>query len=183
MERQFNVKVKIIRSDNAFDLGKSVENLAFLSFEGIIHQTLCVSTPQQNGVVERKHRHLLKISRALFFQSQAPIQYWGECLLMATHLINRIPSKVLNEQTPYEILFQAKPPYERLKVFGCLVYLSNLASHRGKFEPRAKPCVFLGYLDAQKSFKCLDLDTKKIIISRDVCLHEGVFPFASIDIT
>ena len=46
----------------------------FFSF-GIIHQTLCVYTPQQNGVVERKHRHLLEVSRALRFQASLPIKF------------------------------------------------------------------------------------------------------------
>ncbi|XP_019223790.1 PREDICTED: uncharacterized protein LOC109205534 [Nicotiana attenuata] len=70
VERQFVVKVQKLRTDNAFELGKGSQQAAFLSSKGIIHQTTCVSTPQQNGIVERKHRHLLEIARALLFQSQ-----------------------------------------------------------------------------------------------------------------
>ncbi|XP_060200816.1 uncharacterized protein LOC132629096 [Lycium barbarum] len=136
VERQFNVKVKIIRSDNAFELGKSAIASEFLSSEGIIHQTCCVSTPQQNGVVERKHKHLLEVSRALYFQSKVPIKYWGECLLTATYLINRIPSKVLRGKTLYQALFQSKPAYERLKVFGCPIYVSSLIEGNLSLELR-----------------------------------------------
>ncbi|XP_049390256.1 uncharacterized protein LOC125854717 [Solanum stenotomum] len=179
VERQFCLKVMIIRSDNALELGNSIETSSFLSAQGIVHQTSCVSSPQQNGVVERKHRHLLEVSRALLFQSKVPIQFWGECLFTATHLINRIPSKVLNGKTPYEVLYNSSPVYHNLRVFGCLVYVSTLAHNRGKFEPRAKPCVFLGYPANQKGFKCLDLDTHKIFISRDVHFQEDIFPFLS----
>ncbi|XP_070006434.1 uncharacterized protein LOC142162157 [Nicotiana tabacum] len=60
VEKQFAVKVHKLRTDNAFELGKGSQQAAFLSSQGKIHQTSCVSTPQQNGIVERKHRHLLE---------------------------------------------------------------------------------------------------------------------------
>ncbi|XP_060210247.1 uncharacterized protein LOC132637121 [Lycium barbarum] len=53
------------------------------------------------------------------------------------------------------------------------------ATPQGKFEPRAKSCVFLGYSDNKKGYKCLDLETKKIIVSRDVKFEEESFPFAT----
>jgi len=64
---QFGKTVRIIRSDNALELGRSSEALNFFTDTGIKHETSCVHTPQQNGVVERKHKHLLEVSRALMF--------------------------------------------------------------------------------------------------------------------
>jgi len=77
IERQFSAKVKIIRSDNAYELGAGIHLSEFFSSKGIIHQTSCVGTPQQNGVVERKHRHLLETCRALLYQSHLPKKFWG----------------------------------------------------------------------------------------------------------
>jgi hypothetical protein len=49
---------------------------------GILFQHSYLATPQQNGVVERKHRHLLNIARALRFQACLPLQFWGKVYLL-----------------------------------------------------------------------------------------------------
>lgn len=83
IQNQFSTTIKAIRSDNgAKFLRQSCQSL-FDSL-GIIHHKTSPYTPQQNGVVERKHRHLLQITMALLFQSGLPIQFWGEALLHAT---------------------------------------------------------------------------------------------------
>jgi len=80
-----------------------------------------VDTPQQNGRVERKHRHILNVARALHFQANLPIEFWGECVLTAGYLINRTPSSILHGKTPYEILFGEKPP-----IVKCLAHFAML---------------------------------------------------------
>jgi hypothetical protein len=69
---------------------------------GIVHQSTCVNSPQQNGIAERKNRHLLEVARALLFSTKVPKYLWGEAVLTAAHLINRMPSRVLNLKTPFE---------------------------------------------------------------------------------
>jgi len=176
---QFEKAVKVMRSDNALELSKSYEILKFFADHGIAHQTSCVQTPQQNGVVKRKHKHFLEVSRALMFQASLPVKYWGECVLTATHLINRMPTRLLKGKTPYEVLHNSPPSYSHLKVFGCLCFMSTTKQGRDKFQPRAKACVFMGYPLGQKGYKVMDLETNKFHVSRYVVFHEGVFPFAN----
>ncbi|GMI63777.1 hypothetical protein HRI_000047000 [Hibiscus trionum] len=176
VKRQFTFDIKMFRSDNAPDL-KFTELFGKL---GIVHQFSCVETPQQNSVVERKHQHLLSVARALFFQSRVPLRFWGECVLTTTFLINRLPSLVLGNQSPYELLHKSAPNYLSLKVFGCLCFVSTLQAHRDKFSEHALPGVFLGYSPGVKGYKIYVLKTHSFVVSRNVVFHEDIFPFQSI---
>ncbi|CAM8999548.1 unnamed protein product [Rhodiola kirilowii] len=104
---QFGCSIKTVRSDNGAEFLSS-KVTTFLRSHGCIQQTSCAYSPHQNGVVERKHRHLLEVARALKFQSKVPDFLWGDCILTATYIINRLPSSVLKDQTPFEVLFHRK---------------------------------------------------------------------------
>jgi hypothetical protein len=173
---QFESHIKTFQSDNG---GEFTSLRSFFQDHGVVFQHSCVYTPQQNGVVERKHRHILQVARALKFQAHLPTLFWGECALTAVHIINRLPSPVLSLKTPFELLFSKQPSFSHLRVFGCLTYATNVhISH--KFAQRSIPSIFIGYPVGQKAYKLFDLSNKKIFTSRDVRFHETIFPYASV---
>ncbi|CAN7091392.1 unnamed protein product [Brassica rapa subsp. narinosa] len=101
VSNHFNAKIKILRSDNG---GEYTSN-AFkqhLAKYGMIHQTSCPYTPQENGVAERKNRHLMEVARSMMFHTSMPKSYWGDAVLTACYLINRIPTRILQDQSPYQ---------------------------------------------------------------------------------
>ncbi|GJW99595.1 putative RNA-directed DNA polymerase [Tanacetum coccineum] len=180
VKTQFGKLIKRIRCDNG---GEFVSNRMndFYAEQGIILETTCPHMPQQNGIVERKHRHLLKTARALRFEANLPKRFWGECVMTAAYIINRLPSKTIDNKTPFEILYEQKPKYEHMKVFGCLAYFRNTDTKGDKFEWRGKPGVFLGYLPGTKGYKIYDMVHNKIVVSRDVRFVENNFPYRNLD--
>ncbi|RVW82043.1 Retrovirus-related Pol polyprotein from transposon TNT 1-94 [Vitis vinifera] len=146
--------------------------------QGILHDSLCVNTPQQNGVAERKNGHLLNTTRALLFQGNVPKSYWGEVVLIATYMINRIPSRVLDNKSPVEILKSFYPHFRTSngltpRVFGCTAFVHVHSQHRDKLDPRAIKCVFLGYSSTQKGYKCYNPLARKFYIFADVTFTEN----------
>jgi hypothetical protein len=141
IENQYHIVPKTVRSDN----GPEFLIPDFYASKGILHQKSCVETPQQNGRVERKHQHILNVARALLFQSKLPKSFWCYAVHHATFLINRVPTPLLHNLSPYQLLYDSIPDINVFKVFGSLCYASTLQSHRTKLDFRARKCVFLGY--------------------------------------
>jgi hypothetical protein len=102
IQNQFHITPKYIRTDN----GPKFLLHDFYASHGIVHQRSCVETPQQNGRVERKLQHILNVGRSLLFQSKLPPSFWSYAILHAVFLINRFPTPLLNNQSPYFILYQ-----------------------------------------------------------------------------
>ncbi|KAL5758013.1 hypothetical protein ACOSP7_020624 [Xanthoceras sorbifolium] len=176
IKNQFQTNIQVFRSDN----GREFVNQGlreYLCSEGIVHQTSCVDTPQQNGISERKNRHLLEVTRSLLFCMRVPSRFWGEAVLTAVHLINRQPSRVLHFKSPCQTLLETYPHTKListipLRVFGCTVFVHVQPHYRGKLDPRAVRCLFLGYSPTQKGYRCYNPDTRKIHISLDVTFVE-----------
>lgn len=83
----------------------------YFAENGIIYQTSCVGTPQQNGRVEPKQRHILNVVCALCFQAKLPIEFWG------VYLIDRTPTMLLKGKMPCEFLYGQAPLYENIREF------------------------------------------------------------------
>ena len=99
-----------IRTPNLF--------LYFFHTNGILHRLTCSYTSQQNGVAERKHRHVMDIGLSLLAQSHILSTFWVDAFLTAIFLINHLPTTILHNDSLYSKLFQRSPNYSHLQSFG-----------------------------------------------------------------
>jgi len=149
---------------------------------GLIHETSYPQTPQQNGVAERKNRHILETARALLHGKHVPTRYWLDAVSTAVYLLNKLPSKVLLFQTPLQALAShvslpttlMLPP----RVFGCVAYVHLHKNQRTKLDMCALWCLFLGYAVHQKGYRCYGPSTSRFYVTMDVTFLESE-PFFS----
>uniref|UniRef100_A0A2N9HHL8 Integrase catalytic domain-containing protein n=1 Tax=Fagus sylvatica TaxID=28930 RepID=A0A2N9HHL8_FAGSY len=174
ISNQFNAKLLAFRTDNAREYLDSAFQ-QFLESRGIIHQTSCVRTPQQNGIAERKNGPILAIARALMLQMNVPKLFWADAVLTAAYLLNRMPSRILKGKSPFEMFFPGKNPFSvPPRVFGCVSFVHNHSPNRDKLDPRAHKCIFLGYSRTQKGYRCYSPSLRKHFVSADVTFFEDI---------
>jgi hypothetical protein len=161
VEKQFSREIKQIQTDNGGEY-TSIHFKKILSTNGIFHHLTCPHTSQQNGIAERKHRHVVETGLTLLAQSGLSNRFWVDSFLTATYLINRLPTHVLNHESPYSKIFGKIPDYSLMRVFGSLCYplLRPYVKHKLSF--RSKPCIFVGYCANQRGYRCLDPQTQNL---------------------
>ena len=179
---QYNAQVQVLRSDNGGEY-LSFELKRYLEAHRTLHQTTCSDTPQQNGVAERKNRHLLEVVCASLIEAHMPLSFWGHALTSAAYLIKRVPSSTIDFWTPSQALIEAivapvgpnLPPH----VFGCVAFVHLHKRQCNKLTPRALRCVFLGYAAYQKGYRCYHPLSKRMFVTMDVVFHEDSMYFSS----
>ena len=91
-KNQLNTTIKIFQSDWG---GEFHSFSSFFNTHGIIHRVSCPHTSEQNGIVERKHRHVVELGLTLLVQSSLPLKFWPDAFSSAVYLINMMPTTVL----------------------------------------------------------------------------------------
>ena len=171
-------RIQNFQSDNGTEYVNHKFNKLFRDC-GILHRRSMVGAHQQMGISERLNQQLLNMGRCMLIQSGLPLYFWGEAINTACFIKNRCVSKAIDGQIPFELWFDKrldKTELNRLKVFGCQVWMfvENVKSH--KMEPRAVECVLLGYPMDKRGYKLWNLREEVCVYSRDVRFVENVFP-------
>ena len=128
-----------IRSDRGGEYDAPLNE--FCTQHGIIHQTTAPYSPQQNGIAERKNRTLKEMMNAMLLSSGIPQNLWGEAILSANYVLNRIPHKK-TKSIPYELWKGRPPSYKYLKVWGCLAKVEVPVPKKTKIGPKTVDCVY-----------------------------------------
>ncbi|GJV00991.1 zinc finger, CCHC-type containing protein [Tanacetum coccineum] len=151
----------------------------------IIHETIAPYTPQQNGVAERKNRALKEMVNSMLSYSGLSEGFWGEAMLTACYLLNRIPNK-RNKTTPYELWYKKRPNLSYLRVYGCRAIVRLPDPKRKTLGEKGIDCIFVGYAEHFNAYRFYvikpndSVSINSIIESRDAIFEE--YRFSSIPI-
>jgi len=176
VENQLNKEIKRIRSDRS---GEYVLFNDYCVKEGIIHEVTPPYSLESNGVVERKNRTLKEMMNAMLISSNAPDNLWGESLLIACFLQNRIPHrKTGNIGKSYQ------PNLKYLRVRGCLAKVMLLDPKKRKIGSKTSDCMFLGYAEHSVAYRFLVLNSdiierNIIVVTKNAEFFEHIFPLKS----
>ena len=121
VEKQSGKFIKVLRTDGGGEYTSKVFE-KFCEDNGIVHEVIAPYTPQHNGLAERRNRSLLDMTRSMLKLTKMPNTFWGEAIRTAAYILNRCPTKKLN-QTPKEIWLGCKKSAKQLRVFGSLCYM------------------------------------------------------------
>lgn len=172
-EKQTGKTIKVLRTDNGGEyVTTQLEN--YLRDNGIQHQLTAAYTPEQNGVAERMNRTLVEKARCMLFDAELPKTYWAEAVNMAAYIINRSFCAILGKTTPNEVFYKEKVNVAELKVFGSSVMVHVPKQKRRKWDAKAEKMIFVGYDSDTKGFRCINAETRKLTISRDVKFLEDI---------
>lgn len=111
---------------------------------GIKYQYTSSATPQSNGIAERKNQTLVEMIRCMLKDANLPNMFWGEALMTANYLQDRIVTRSTNK-TPYEIWNNHKANLSNLHIFRSECYVKILKENRHKLNDTSNKMIFLRY--------------------------------------
>ncbi|KAD3337285.1 hypothetical protein E3N88_32805 [Mikania micrantha] len=134
------------------DRGGEYYDPVYFQSTGIIHQTTTPYTPQQNGVAERKNRTLKEMVNSMLSYSGLSEGLWGEAMLTACYLLNRIPNKK-TKVTPYELWYKKVPNLHHVRVWGCRAVVRLTTPKMKTLGERGIDCIFIGYVEHSSVYR------------------------------
>lgn len=167
----FNVKLECLRCDQGGEY-TSTEFKNYLAANGIRGEYNVPYNPELNGVAERANRTIVEKARSMMHDSGLPKNLWSEAVMAATYLINRSPTVVLKNKTPYEMWFNRKPNISNLRIFGCRALCHIPKELRQKLDSKCEEAIMVGY--DINGYRLYDRLKKKVIVARNVTFDEKV---------
>ncbi|KAK4405584.1 Retrovirus-related Pol polyprotein from transposon TNT 1-94 [Sesamum angolense] len=170
VEKQSGRSIKVLKSDRGKEYNNSefessvkkrVSNIKLLSVI-ILNKMEC----------QKKKNRVMEMARSMLQEKHLPKAFWAEAVYTAVYLLNRCPTKAVQNMTPIEAWSGKKPLAKHLRVFGSICYVHIPTEKRHKLEEKTEKGIFR----LQHSQKATNLHlkkTKKLIISRDVEFDEN----------
>jgi transposase InsO family protein len=170
-QNEFRLRIKKIRSDNGMEF-KNSQIEGFLEEEGTKHEFSSPYTPQQNGVVERKHRTLLDMEKTMLDEYKTPDRFWAEAINTACYSINRLYLHRILKKTSYELLTGKKPKVSYFRFFGSKCFILIKRGRNSKFSSKAVEGFLLVYDSNTMAYRVFNKSFGLVEVSCDIVFDE-----------
>jgi hypothetical protein len=124
-------------------------------------------------VVEQPNQSIIDMARCLLKMKALPGYLLGEAVATAVHILNRAPTRTLDNKTPYEAWHGAVPTVHYMWTFGCIAHVKITRPGLNKLDDRSIKTIFMGYEPGSKAYRCYNPVDKRVIITRDVVFDEA----------
>jgi transposase InsO family protein len=180
VETQLEKKIKRLRSDRGGEYLSNDFGL-FCAEHDMIHERTPPYSPESNGVAKRKNRTLSDLVNAMLDTAGLSKAWWGEAVLTAYHVLNRVPMKNM-EKTPYKEWIGRRPSLSYLRTWGCLAKVNVPINKKRKLGSKTVDCIFLGYAHHSIAYRFLvvksevtDMHVNSLLESHDATFFENIF--------
>ncbi|CAI7812595.1 unnamed protein product [Closterium sp. NIES-54] len=144
-----------------------------LRSKGDVPETFTLPTsPQQNGIAERRIGMVMDVARTSMIHAAAPHFLWPFAVRYAAHQLNLQPWVSLPETSPTLRWTMKVSDASAFRVWGSRAFVRDLSAD--KLSPRAVPCVFLGFPPDAPGWKFYHPTSRRVLSSQDVTFDESV---------
>nr|GEW93973.1 zinc finger, CCHC-type [Tanacetum cinerariifolium] len=151
IENKLRTTLKMLRTDRGGEF-TSNEFTQYCKENGIARQLIAPYSPQQNGIVKRRNKTIMSTTRFMMKAMNMPQNFWAEAVRRVIYILNSVPTKALEDITPYEAIKRRKPYLEKLRVFGCIAYAKVPSQWLTKLDDRSIRMVYLGNEQGSKAY-------------------------------
>jgi transposase InsO family protein len=166
-----NCKLLAFHSDRRGEFN-SGEFKSLYDESGIRHYTTAPYSPQQIGIVERRNQTVVEMARCLLKSMNVPSYFWGEAVRTTVYILNRTPTRGLNDMTMYQAWHGRKPSVQHMRVFGCVAHVKKIGPGITKLVDRSSMMLFIGYQEGSKCYRIYDPASNKLQVSHDIVFEE-----------
>nr|GEZ72762.1 hypothetical protein [Tanacetum cinerariifolium] len=171
IQRNLQALVITVRTDKGTKFLNKTLN-AFFKEEEIEHQTSTARTPEQNDVVKRRNRTLVKAARTMLSALKLLLFFWAEAIATACYTQNRSIIIPTHDKTAYHIINDRKPSIKQLHIFGCICYLTRDSKNLDKMKEKGDLCILVGYSTQSKGYRVYNKRTRLIVESIHIRFDE-----------
>ncbi len=134
----------------------------YLKEHGIQRKYSCSYSPHQNGVVERKKRHIIEITHAMLNEKNLLNSFSVEVVATIIYILNWTLIAIVHGMTPEKKIHKQKTRSLTPIMFGCITYMHVLDEKKLKLDPKVEKCIFIKHFLEQKEYKCFNPSTQKL---------------------